>query len=91
MVNTSVPARLVHNWLQAPGAGLPVRTWPGTIQVSRSRVNALLLCIDLFYIHAVLQKINTSRKSTVPPHTPNILNLILRGIRFFFGISVIFE
>ena len=36
--STSIPRyRLVCNCFPDPGGGLPVRIWPGTIQVSRSR------------------------------------------------------
>ena len=40
---------LVCNWFPAPGGGLLVRTWPGIIQVSGSRVNAFYI-ISLSFI-----------------------------------------
>ena len=34
--------RLACNWFPAPGGGLPLRTWPGSIQVPRCRVEVCL-------------------------------------------------
>ena len=55
-VLAAVPAGLqLIPRLPAPGGGLPIRTWPGTIQVSRSRVNAsgivnVIIVTNLFCI-----------------------------------------
>ena len=51
--------RLVGNWSPTTRGGLPVRAWPGTIQVSRSRVNAfysyiIFLTTSIYYYFIVL-------------------------------------
>ena len=45
--------RLVANWFPAPDGGLPVRTWPGTIHVSRSRGNASVIILLIYYLIVV--------------------------------------
>ena len=51
-LRSTLQCRLVCNWFPAPDGGLPVSTWLGTIQMSRSRVDALsnyIMIIVTFY------------------------------------------
>ena len=55
-IDTSVPAAL--QLFPAPGGGLSVGTWPGTIQVSRSRVDAfnfiLIIVHRIIYLYVYI-------------------------------------